>query len=80
MEEEIKNPLFEALRAITGEKPPEFVRGKFATTDLNDRENDKLQEWCLNNARPHWSTGIGIMEAADTIVIEAIGNCNICGR
>lgn len=80
MEEKIKNPLYEALLAITGEKPPEFILGKFATTDLNENENMSLQEWCYNNARPNWSTGIGIMEAADTIVVEAIGNCNICGR
>lgn len=79
MEEKTKNPLFEALLAITGEKPPEFVKGKFATTDLNGRELDKLQDWCVDNARPSWSTGLGIMEAADTIVIEAIGNGNICG-
>jgi hypothetical protein len=55
--EKVENPVYEALLAITGKTPPTFVKGKFSLNGLKDKENEELQEWCMNNARPMWSTG-----------------------
>jgi len=80
MEEAVVSPLYEALQAITGQNPPEFTIGKFSVRELTDEEDWELQAWCINNARPHWATGSGIVEAAETLVTEAVGNCNILNK
>ena len=72
----VKNPLTEALFAITGRNPPTYTRGIYASEELGDRVLE-LQDWCCLNARPSWSTGIAILEAADAIVKEAVSNGNI---
>lgn len=77
MSEKVENPLFEALEAITGKRPPDFLLGKFSVNELNDDESYELQTWCICNSRPTWSTGIGIIEAAESIVSEAVSNRNI---
>jgi hypothetical protein len=75
----IDNPLTEALHAITGEAPPAYTHGAFAASDLTESDMLDLQDWCCLNARPAWSTGIGVLEAAELIVREAIDNANIAG-
>lgn len=74
----VKNPLTEALQAITGKTPPTYTRGLYASEELGERVLE-LQDWCSANARPVWSTGIAILESADAIVKEALINGNIEG-
>ena len=75
----VTDPLFEALQCLTGVTPPAYVRGLFNSSELGD-DVMALQDWCCNHARPAWSTGIAILDAADNIVSEAVGNANIAPR
>ncbi len=83
---ECRFPYFEALHAITRQPNrdhmPTFLRKPhiYTLADLTDDEIDQLQSWCVCNATPGWSTGIGIMEAAELIVIEAVANGNIAPK
>ena len=70
-----QDPIRDALRAITGEEPPDYVRGY--TTTVPEELMDDLQGWAASHARPDWSTGIGTLDAADLLVSEAVGNANI---
>lgn len=76
----VSNPLTEALSAITGEVPPAYTHGAFSVADLTEAEMLTLQDWCCIHARPEWATGIGVLEAAELIVREAVDNANIAGR
>lgn len=72
-----KDPLREVLSALCGgEEPPAFVKGH-STEGLSEKENEELQDWCSLNAKPEWVMGISIIEAAEMIVVEAVGNDNI---
>ncbi len=79
-------PYFEALHAITRQPNrthmPTFLRNPsiYTLADLTDEQLDELQSWCVCNATPGWSTGIGIMEAAELIVSEAVANGNIAPK
>lgn len=73
----IKNPYYEALKAITKQEPPDFCKGIFNSSELDDDQITELQDWCCCNSQPMWATGIGHLEAADHIVNEAISNGNI---
>ena len=73
------SPLREALRCITGQEPPDFVRG-YDYLDLTEEEAEKLQEWACNaivDAGYPWMTGIGTVEAAIHMVHCAEENGNI---
>lgn len=76
----IQNPLRDALESITGRRAPFKLvpRGSFSSSDPGV-DADGLQSWVIQ-ALPDivgWSTGVGIIEAADTIVREAVLNGNI---
>lgn len=71
-----EHPFREALLAVVGKEPPAFVKG-FGTQGLSDPQIQELQDWCSLNARPHWATGLSMMEAAELIVAGAIENANI---
>ncbi len=71
-----KDPLREALAAVVGKEPPDFVRG-YNFKDLTDKQQLELQDWCSLNARPHWATGLSMLEAAELIVEGAVENANI---
>lgn len=71
-----REPLRDVLRAATGKAPPRFVRG-YSTRGLTDEQNDRLQDWAATHARPGWLTGIGLIEAAEAQVAEAVANGNI---
>ena len=77
MKDSVKNPFYEALKAITQETPPKYCKGIFSSSELKEDAQNKLHQWCVNNSKPYWSTGIAILEAADNIVNEAVGNANI---
>ena len=70
------NRIGQALWAITGKIPPDFVTG-CDFRGLTDQQMVKLQDWCASNARFNWMTGIGVMEAAEKLVDSAIENGNI---
>ena len=59
-----------------GKAPPPFVKG-YSCRGLPDAEHLELVEWVLAHARVSWATGISLVEAADTLVAEAVGNANI---
>ena len=71
------NPLGEALHAIVGLDPPVDLTGMVSCNELTDNDHNLLQTWAAWNARPSWSTGIGILDAANVIVREALDNRNI---
>ena len=65
----------EALRAVVGLYPP-LVVPPVGAKDMGD-EVIVLQDWCSDNARPRWATGLSMIEAAELIVDQAIENANI---
>lgn len=71
-----KHPLREALAAVVGKEPPDYVQG-FDLKALTDQQQMDLQDWCSLNAKPFWATGLSMIEAAELIVAGAIENNNI---
>jgi|SRR6478609_616191 len=71
-----KDPFRDVLKAMTGKEPPAFVKG-YGSRDLTDQQQMELQDWCSSNAEPFWLTGIGLWEAAEQQVKEAVSNGNI---
>lgn len=72
-------PFRDALTQICGRKAPTYVRG-YSCQDMTESEYEKLQHWVNNAGLPEhisWSTGIGIIEAAEYLVEEAVSNGNI---
>jgi hypothetical protein len=65
----------DALKAIIGKYPPMMVP-PYSTSAMGD-EVIELQDWCADNARPQWATGLSMIEAAELIVDQAIENANI---
>lgn len=65
----------EAIKTVVGKYPPMLVP-PFGSKDMGD-EVMELQDWCSENARPAWATGLSMIEAAELIVDQAIENANI---
>lgn len=61
-------------------------RGTYTSDDLTEKQSEDLQWWIVKHLCPlrcpglYWSTGIGLIEAMDTMVEEAISNGNIMPR
>ena len=72
----VKNPIREVLKATTGKSPPKFVLG-YSFENLTDEQFSKLQDWAIVNVKPVWLTGIGLLDAAENQVKEAVSNGNI---
>lgn len=70
-------PLRDVLRAFTGREPPAFVREHYDLSQFSDIERDLLHSWCVQHVKPDWATGIGLLEAAELMVHEAVSNGNI---
>jgi len=68
---------YQALEGLSKDKPPKFVENVEDSDELEDNEFNELQQWCLDNRRIPWATGISIIEAAESIVKNAIRNANI---
>jgi len=66
-----RNPFREALQVVTGKKPPSYVTG-YSDQHLTDAQKQALQDWCSDNARPDWATGLSMIEAAELIVAGAV--------
>lgn len=74
----VTDPLWETLKELTGVEPPGFCKGVHMCSQLeNDELVDILQSWCLQHAKPVWSSGIGLLEAAEKIVEAAVENGRI---
>lgn len=71
-----KNPIRDVLKAMTGRAAPSFVRG-YTCDGLSDAQWDILQSWSVNNCRPFYLTGMGLLDAAQQQVDEAVSNGNI---
>ena len=63
----------QAIASIVGVKPPEFI----TWPSRYDGDILDMQDWCSENASHNWMTGIGIIEAAESIVWTSVNNCNI---
>jgi hypothetical protein len=72
----VANYFKEALEAITGKKCPMRVP-RFGSSRMNDENQMKLQDWCVQVAQPPWATGLSMIEAAELIVKGALENGNI---
>lgn len=75
----ITDPLRAVLKAMTGVEPPACVRG-YNFDNLTDDQLVSVQDWCVDNVRPSWCTGIGLMDVAERQVKEACGNYCQRGR
>lgn len=74
-----KEPLRDMLRWLTGKAPPKFVTG-YTYKNLTDEQSSELQDWAVNTldrTPVYWGTGIGVIEAAEKLVEEAVSNGNI---
>lgn len=65
----------EAIQTIIGGAPP-FEVPPYGVQGMGD-EVIALQDWCADNARPPWATGLSMIEAAELIVNQALENANI---
>lgn len=72
----VESPFRDALAAVTGKEPPDYVRG-YHFYHVDEGRQDELHSWCALNARPTWATGTSMIEAAELIVAGAVENGNI---
>lgn len=70
------SPIRDVLHAMTNHWPPDFVSG-YDLSGLSDGEHSELQDWAVKYCKPRYLTGIGLIEAAETMVDEAVSNGNI---
>jgi len=64
------------IKTLVGKEPPEWVRGDLRK--LSDERHSELQDWIGSNLQPsmEWSTAIGVIDAACSLVEEAKANAN----
>jgi len=75
----VKDPIRRVLKLLCGgNDPPTFIQG-YDYSNLTDEQHTQLQDWVGMNISKdiHWSTAIGIIEASEQIVAEAVANANI---
>lgn len=81
----VKDPFRQAMASILGCAPPlKLVPvGTLHSMQLKEEAGLELQRWVVSKLTKRrlpklfWSTGIGIIDAVDGIVTEAISNGNI---
>ncbi len=66
----------EALQLLVDEPVPEWAR-MHAERIGDGTAAIQLQDWVCPRVRPSWATGLGAIEAAESMVHEAISNGNI---
>lgn len=74
-----KHPIRDALTWLCGKCVPSYVQG-YDYSNLTEEQHMELQEWVIWNidkTKIPWSTGIGLIDAAEKIVEEAVSNGNI---
>jgi len=76
---QIKDPIRSVLKLLCGgSEPPPYVQG-YDYDNLTDDQHSQLQDWVGMHISEEiiWSTAIGIIDAAENIVAEAVANANI---
>lgn len=75
----IKDPLREALTALTNEECPFDLQGHLTFPEKTNEgvELINVQAWAKQHAKPRWATGESILDAAELIVYRATENNNI---
>ena len=68
---EPEHPLWEALFALTGSRPPDFTQGVNSSAELSDYKLKKLKSWCKDRAHTEWAVPAVLIELADHIVKTA---------
>lgn len=74
-----KHPIRDALTWLCGKRAPDYVQG-YDYSNLTEEQHSELQQWVvwnLDKTKIPWSTGIGLIDAAQKIVEEAVDNGNI---
>jgi hypothetical protein len=59
---------------LCGELPPVNIGNPQRLTRLDEATYERLQHFIADKLRLQWATGIGVIEAMDHIVEEAVGN------
>lgn len=74
----VLSPLKDAISALTGRRVDLNLQGVYDWSDIDsDDLREELQDWCSLHAKPHWATGLSMIEAAELIVSSAVENGNI---
>lgn len=75
---EVVSYYYHAIKSLTGEEPPAFVKSlKHAHDHTTDEEDTVLQDFAACNVPTRWMTGISLIEAAHAMVKDADENDNI---
>ena len=61
---------------LTGKEPPFPIRVS-ELRKLSDERHMEIQGWLVLNLRMQWLTGIGAIEAIDSLVGESVSNGNL---
>lgn len=68
---------YQALSSFLTAPPPEKFKTVKQISDINDADWEELQTHAVDNSVLSWTTGISIIEAAQSLVVDAISNANI---
>ena len=60
-----------------GELPPVKIGNPQKLTRLDEATYERLQNFVADKLRLQWATGIGVLEAMDHIVEDAVGNSKL---
>ena len=66
----------EALAGFVDAPVPGWARA-WANLHGSGRAAERLQDWVVNNLKSDWMTGIGAIEAAESMLVEALANGNL---
>ena len=66
----------DALAGFIDGPVPEWARA-WANLHGSGRAANRLQEWVVDNLKADWMTGIGAIEAAESMLVEALRNGNL---
>lgn len=80
--EQLQNfPLKLAIAQIVGEMPPFSMKGAKCFADLDEVTRSEIEDWCcrkiVDTAFGYWMTGYSVVNAAEILVKQAVGNGNI---
>jgi hypothetical protein len=71
---------YQALKQVVGSEPPEFmlsVTTEYYLHSMGDSDSQKLTEWASSKSNAPWFTGQGAVDAALSLVMDAVENGNI---
>ena len=68
---------YQALCVMLDTPPPEELMHIKSIAELTEVQWDVLQAHAVDHSKLEWATGISIIEAAESIVDDAISNANI---